>query len=82
MIRDKFRVNGVTYERISKARARGLFNSGEKVLFMPALAPNYELSFYSYIPLHNDGGSISFDSMVNAYEYYNEIEYTIFYKIV
>lgn len=80
MIKDTFRRNGKTYTRISKTVARKLFNSGEKILFEPCIV--YRPSeWLSYIPFNYDNSMQDFDSLVIAYEYYNQIPYTVFYKI-
>ena len=80
MIRDTFRHSHKKYTRISKTVARKLFNSGEKILFEPCIVwcPS---EWLSYIPFSYDNGTQDFDSLVIAYEYYNQIPYTVFYKI-
>lgn len=80
MIKDVFRHNHKTYIRISKTVARKMFNSGEKILFEPCIVGRPS-EWLSYIPFSYDNGTQDFDSLVKAYEYYNQIPYTVFYKI-
>jgi len=69
-------MNAITmngYERISKAKARKLFEQGKTIYIQSCnMTPvNPWQSAHEIDPAHYKEENYSFDSMVNNYEYYN-----------
>lgn len=68
-----YRVDGRAYVRISKRRARALYNAGHKLILAPVnMIPESAWCNTQCIGKnlkYSDGGA--FDTLVNAFEYYN-----------
>ena len=82
-----FTKNGTTFERITKATAKKLYNSGVAVYLMPANANPFFVGFsYPYATSTSTNDGMTFDACVNAFEYYNcnaEMgKYTAFFKAI
>lgn len=71
--------DGVTYERITKQKARKLYNNGKNVIFCPVnIRPSgfYNLEILMNIQYDSDIGILyepenSFDKVLNRFEFYN-----------
>jgi cysteine synthase len=77
---NKYTVNN--YVRINKTAARNAFNKGEKLVIVPCFyRPNSWLAFHTTT---EDSISETFDSLVNAFQFYNcngeTGNYAAFYK--
>lgn len=64
--------NGKTLKRISKTRAKTLYNQGNKVLFIPCkLNPFNMWGLGIWENNQLDGQFETFEKLANAFEYYN-----------
>lgn len=77
----RFEHDGFTFERIDKKAARTAFNNGLAVLFCPVNMPPFSTWYNASAISKKD--SESFESVLNAFEYYNcnseTGRYTAFY---
>lgn len=62
-------VDGRLYRRINKATARKVYDNG-KTIFMQSCNIRFDSMWQSACPITPDG-TTSFDSVVNAFQYYN-----------